>query len=161
MFIETIQERGYVLKQDIPGEKRICIEYVLNNNHIIENKKEVLIGNEKNKLVIQPIGIIVIEFLMKYFDAVFSYTYTKDLEDKLDLISKNENTEWFSVCEECTQNIKTCSKPITEILKNKYDIDEEHQILFTLNGPVISCKKTNETDNQQYKTISFPPSVAL
>ena len=90
---------------------------------------------------------------MKYFDAVFSYTYTKDLEDKLDLISKNENTEWFSVCEECTQNIKTCSKPITEILKNKYDIDEEHQILFTLNGPVISCKKTNETDNQQYKTI--------
>ena len=36
----------------------------------IETKREF--GNEKGKLVIQPLGIIVIEFLIKKFDILFA-----------------------------------------------------------------------------------------
>ena len=37
----------------------------------IETKREF--GNEKGKLVIQPLGIIVIEFLEKHFAQLFDY----------------------------------------------------------------------------------------
>lgn len=168
MFIETIQERGYVLKQDIIGETRNCTEYVLKDGSIFENKKEITIGNEKNKLVIQPIGIIVIEFLIKYFDLVFSYNYTKNLEDKLDLIcggcilvedeakqNKISDVEWYSICDECIKIIKSCSKPITDILKNKYIIDKEHSIVFSKNGPVIRRDVAGEQSQEAdlYKSI--------
>lgn len=161
MFIETIQERGYVLKQDIPGEKRNCSEYVLKDGRILENKKEITIGNEKNKLVIQPVGITVIEFLTKYFDGVFSYNYTKNLEDKLDLVAKNtehDRGEWYSVCEECNQNIKICSKPINDILKTKHKIDKDHILVFTPNGPVIIANNEGDVNmeefgEKQYKSI--------
>ena len=190
MFIETIQNRGYVLKQDISGEKRKCIEYVLDDKgRIIETQKELLIGNEKNKLVIQPIGITVIQFLMKYFDSIFSYNYTKNLEDKLDLIcdgcilvemredevrthsdflrksgapeskvedeAKCSDVEWYSICDECSKIIKSCSKPITDILKNKYIIDKEHSIVFSKNGPVIKQDVAGEQNQEAdlYKSI--------
>ena len=51
---------------------------------------EVVFGNEKNKLIIQPIGIVALEFLTNYFDKIFSYEYTKTMEQQLDLISNNK-----------------------------------------------------------------------
>ena len=32
-------------------------------------------------------GILVIEFLIKYFNSLFEYDYTKKMEDDLDLIA--------------------------------------------------------------------------
>jgi len=59
-LIDKIQERGYIVKQDIKGQKRECVDFSLFDKEIIENKLEKEFGNEKGKLVIQPIGIIVI-----------------------------------------------------------------------------------------------------
>ena len=47
-----------------------------------------IFGEEKNKLVIEPTGTIVIEFLIKKFDPLFVYPYTKNMEDTLDEIAK-------------------------------------------------------------------------
>lgn len=171
MFIETIQDRGYVLKQDISGESKKCIEYVLTQNgRILEEKKDILVGSEKGKLVIQPLGFIVIEFLIKYFDAMFSYDYTKNLEDKLDLVATQDessnfasdsqssssaslNINWYSICEECNKDIKTYSKPVSDILKNKYPIDSNHSVVFTMRGPVICYNFTTDT---KYLTQNTP-----
>ena len=49
-------------------------------------KTKKIIGNEKNKLVIQTIGLVVIEFLIKHFEDIFSYDYTKEMESELDNI---------------------------------------------------------------------------
>ena len=58
------------------------------------------IGNEKNKLVLQPLGLIVIEFLLKWFDSMFVYDYTKNMEQDLDNIASG-NQIWYSLCESC------------------------------------------------------------
>ena len=66
-LVDKIQERGYVKKQDIKGVKMVCNEYELENSEIsvIETNREF--GNEKSKLIIQPLGTIVIEFLQQWY----------------------------------------------------------------------------------------------
>ena len=60
-LVEKIQERGYVAKENIKGKVITCTDFELENDEIteIENKREF--GNEKGKLVIQPIGIMVVQ----------------------------------------------------------------------------------------------------
>ena len=43
--------------------------------------------------MIQPLGIVVIEFLTKYFDAMFSYDYTKNMEEDLAAAKSDEDRE--------------------------------------------------------------------
>ena len=60
----------------------------------IEDEREF--GNEKKKLVIQPLGVLVLEFLLKHFDRLFDYEYTKNMESDLDIISKG-NKIWYNL----------------------------------------------------------------
>jgi DNA topoisomerase-1 len=160
IFMETILERGYVKKTDIEGEKISCTEYVLEQaTKIIEcNTKEYIIGNEKSKLVIQPTGKLVIEFLMKYFNSIFDYNYSRDLEEKLDKISLIKNDEsvpsWYSICEECDNLLKQLIKPLNKLSKTIYSLDNEHDVIFTKYGATI--KKKDESENLDKKSIFMP-----
>ena len=85
-LIDKIQEREYVKKENVEGFTINCVDLELDKDTKLISKKEEKkeFGNEKNKLIIQPIGIIVIEFLINYFDKLFQYKYTEDMENKLD-----------------------------------------------------------------------------
>ena len=110
-LITKIQDREYVKKGNISGKKIECIDFELIDNEIeeIEHVKEV--GGEKNKMVITPTGIIVIEFLLKYFDVLFNYDYTKNMEDVLDTIAKG-NKIWHSLCKTCYEELQTVQSGI-------------------------------------------------
>jgi DNA topoisomerase-1 len=92
-IVEKIQEREYVKKQDIHGTTQDTFTYELENHNINKINKKITFGNEKNKLVIQPLGISVINFLEDNFELLFNYNYTKQMEDNLDLISLGEKTK--------------------------------------------------------------------
>ena len=62
-LISKIQERGYVLKQNVEGKKIKCVDFELEKEELTEIENERVFGNEKNKLVIQETGKIVMEFL--------------------------------------------------------------------------------------------------
>ena len=66
-LVDKIQERGYVKKDNIKGKTIKCIDYELENNELEEIETDREFGNEKNKLVIQPLGIMVLEFFDKTF----------------------------------------------------------------------------------------------
>ena len=89
-LISKIQDRDYVKKQDVEGKEINCTDFELIGSEITENETKRVFGNEKNKLVLQPLGKIVIEYLIKNFDNLFVYDYTKSMEDTLDLISKGK-----------------------------------------------------------------------
>jgi DNA topoisomerase-1 len=139
-IVETIQERGYVLRTDLNGEKVECKEYSLCGVKIVETVKEKIFGNEKNKLVIQPIGILTIEFLLQYYQQLFSYEYTKNMEHQLDTISSGIITEWSQICKSCYNEIKELSTPIKKIQKQSYAIDDIHEFIFEKYGPSIRRK---------------------
>jgi DNA topoisomerase-1 len=149
MIVDTIQERNYVKCVDIEGKKHNCKEFLLNWNKNVESKTiEKKFGNEKSKLQIQPLGVLCINFLETHFDSMFSYNYTKQMEEDLDNIVTTNDISWSDICNKCLEQIKTLSKQITKLEKDKYPLDDEHEIIFTQYGP--SIKKTNEKGEITY-----------
>jgi DNA topoisomerase-1 len=146
MLVDTIQERDYVKKINIEGTRVVCKEFSLDHNNKIEIKnKEKIVGSEKNKLVLQPTGLIVVEFLMKYFGPLFSYEYTKNMELSLDnILSNTENPEetWWKVCKSCYNEIKELSKTLNAISRHPIKIDETYELVFNMTGPVLQTIQT-------------------
>jgi len=136
-IVETIQERGYVKRMDLEGTKIQCKDYKLTNNNLEEQVKEKIFGNEKSKLVIQPVGIITVEFLLNYFQDTFSYEYTKKMEDDLDIVSSGKEADWSSICKKCYSEIKEQSKSIANISKQSYPIMDGYDLIFEKYGPAI------------------------
>jgi DNA topoisomerase IA len=75
-LIEKIQKRGYVMKEDVKGKKMKCVDFELLPDELQELQTEREFGGEKNKLVLQPLGTIVIDFLVTHFDSLFQYDFT-------------------------------------------------------------------------------------
>ena len=140
-LIDKIQERGYVKKENVKGKKIACIDYELLDDEITETNDEREFGNERNKLVIQPLGIMVLEFLIKYFDDLFAYEYTKNMEDALDIIAKG-NRIWHELCKECLDEINKLGKVLGESGEERQSIriDEHHTYMIGKFGPVIRYK---------------------
>jgi DNA topoisomerase-1 len=144
-IVETIQDRGYVKKTNLEGTITKCIEFNLTEKVIEKKIKEKVFGNEKNKLVIQPTGILTIEFLVKNFERLFSYEYTKVMEYQLDLVSSGIEKEWSSICNNCDKEIKELSTTVKKIEKQTYVLDDEHEVVFQAFGPSIKRKTENGT----------------
>jgi DNA topoisomerase-1 len=149
-LISKIQERGYVNKENVEGKKIKCTDFKLVEADLEEIETERVFGNEKNKLVIKPIGIIVYEFLEKHFDDLFNYDYTKHMEDELDKIS-NGNKIWHTLCNDCHKQINKSSKNIKDSHRETYRIDENHIYMIGKYGPVIKYENGDETSFKSVK----------
>jgi DNA topoisomerase-1 len=149
-LIDKIQERGYVKKVDIKGKETNCRDFELENGEIseIENKREF--GNEKSKLLIQPLGIIVMEFLDKHFNKLFNYEYTSLMESALDKIAKGELI-WFDLCAACNKEVDELIEIIRDETKFEFQIDDNNTFLIGKYGPVVKC--IEEKDGKE--EISF------
>ena len=149
-IVDKIQEREYVKKENIKGKKMICKEFELEKDEVFETEKEVEYGNEKNKLVIQPLGIIVMEFLEKHFSNIFNYDYTRKMETELDIIAKGEKI-WYELCEECDKKIDEFIKNVKDAKEEKieYQIDEKHFYVVGKYGPVIKCIENEKRENSE------------
>ncbi|MBR3286845.1 MAG: type I DNA topoisomerase [Bacteroidales bacterium] len=91
--ISTILQRGYVVKEDKPGETRIIRVLTFENGEITETEKKELYGSEKAKLVPNDIGIIVNDFLVAHFGDVLEYNFTATVEKEFDEIAAG-NMKW-------------------------------------------------------------------
>jgi DNA topoisomerase-1 len=152
-LVDKIQERGYVKKEDVKGKELVCKDYELSNGEIfeIENKREF--GNEKGKLVIQPLGIIVMEFIDKHFSGLFNYSYTKEMEDELDKIAKG-GTIWYNLCETCNKQIDILVDGLKDESKIEVKLDDNNTYMIGKYGPVIKCvEEVNGIEQINFKAI--------
>jgi DNA topoisomerase I len=149
-LVDKIQERGYVKKEDVSGKKITCFNYELENEEITEIEITREFGAEKNKLVIQPLGILVIEFLIKHFSPLFEYTYTSFMEEELDKISKGV-AKWLEMCSSCNGEIDRLLRDIRNETKCEYQLDEDNTFIVGKYGPVIKCVE----DNDGVEKVSF------
>ena len=143
-LVDKIQERGYVSKENIAGKQIKCKEFTLIDNELTENIVDKEFGAEKNKMVIQPLGILVIEFLLNKCNELFEYDYTKQMEYDLDLVA-NGNKKYYDICSVCND----CLDQFTnEISNEKYNIkiDDNHSYIIGKHGPVIKQVINNKTN---------------
>ncbi len=140
-LIEKIQERGYVKKENVKGKNIKCTDFELENDEITEIETQREFGNEKNKLIIQPTGILVIELLIEKYPTLFDYEYTKNMEDVLDIIAKGEKN-YYDLCNDCLNLIN--QTPSTS--KSEIKIDNNHSYIIAKNGPVIKKNIDNKIE---------------
>jgi DNA topoisomerase-1 len=145
MLIDKIQERGYVKREDVKGKELFCADFELENGEIFEIESKREFGNEKNKLVLQPLGVIVMEFLEKNFNELFNYNYTKQMEDDLDQISQG-NKIWHELCRVCNDQISILINNLKDETKLEIKIDENNSYVIGKYGPVI--KSTSIVDGK-------------
>lgn len=143
-LIDKIQERGYVKKTNVSGKKVRCIDFELIQDVLEEKADEREFGGEKGKLVIQQLGVVVIDFLLKHYDEMFTYDYTKAMEDTLDLIAKGHSV-WHDLCRSCLGQIETLSSVLQPGNKEQIKIDANHTYMIAKYGPVIKCVKGTKT----------------
>ena len=79
-------------------------------------------------MVIQPLGILVLEFLLKGFDPLFVYDYTSKMENQLDEIAKG-NGVWHEICRICDEEISQLSGGVAMEDKTRIPIDETHEYI--------------------------------
>jgi DNA topoisomerase-1 len=151
-LVDKIQERGYVKKEDIKGRELLCKDYELEGEDIFEIETKREFGNEKGKLVIQPMGTIVMEFLEKHFDNLFNYNYTCIMEDSLDKIAKGD-AQWVDLCKSCNSQIDTLVDGLRDETKFEIKLDENNTYMIGKYGPVIKC--VDEVDGKE--EITFKP----
>ena len=150
-IIDKIQERGYVKKEDVKGVEISCRNFELEDNIITETTIMKEFGNEKGKLVLQPLGTIVLDFLCEHFDHLFNYEYTSSMESELDKVSKG-TMDWHDICNKCLLEMNSQIDKMTDVNKQEIKIDETHSYIIGKHGPVIKCT-TNKSD------VSFKPVI--
>ena len=151
-IIDKIQERGYVKKENIVGKRILCKEYELIKDEILEIETQREFGNEKNKLVIQPLGILVIQFLNKSFHSLFDYSFTKNMEEQLDDVA-NGKIEWYKICEFCDKEVEDNILFLKDAKETKLEIkiDENHSYIIGKYGPTI--KYIDESKHVTFKAV--------
>jgi DNA topoisomerase-1 len=126
------------------------VDFVLRagNGGIDERAVVKTVGGEKAKLVIQPVGILCIEFLLKHFTELFEYAYTKHLEEELDDISTGADSilPWYSICEKARTDITRMIKATNQTKKEVYPLDQLHELVFLAYGP---CIRRHGCENEQ------------
>jgi len=157
-LVETIQERGYVTCTDIAGTTVDVPEFTLlaaANAAVEESLVQQTFGQEKKKLVIQPVGTACVEFLMHYFGPLFDYEYTLQMEQQLDLIASSVVPDGFAMCKTCADDMERLSQPVVQLGKVEYDLADssEHKLVFQKYGFVI--RRTDPVD----KSVCFLPVV--
>ncbi len=89
--ISTIQNRGYVSREDRPGEKRQMKIITLSKGKIAASSKTEVAGKEKSKLFPQDIGMIVNDFLIENFSEIVDYHFTAEVEEQFDEIADGQS----------------------------------------------------------------------
>ena len=88
--ISTIQQRGYVVKEDRPGEKRKYYIITLESGKVSTETKYEIAGAEKAKLFPNDIGIVVNDFLLTHFKDILDYQFTASVEKEFDEIAEGK-----------------------------------------------------------------------
>jgi len=101
--ISTVQNRGYVIKEEREGKSRQYNQLTLQNGDLKKEVKTEITGAEKGKLFPTDIGAVVNDFLVQYFKGIVDYHFTANVEKEFDEIAQGMK-EW-------TEMLKTFYSP--------------------------------------------------
>ena len=160
-LVDKIQDRGYVKRMNVDGQTFVFSDLQLNmdTKKIDTETREAIVGNEKSKLVIQPLGILVVEYLVKHFSQIFNYEYTSHMEEQLENVSSGSST-WTEPCTLVNNDIDSVisSLPPEEVNKMCVPLDEEHSYIIGKYGPVVKREvKQNPSRKNSKKDVTFLP----
>ncbi|MCI4670757.1 MAG: type I DNA topoisomerase [Bacteroidia bacterium] len=88
--ISTIIKRTYVVKEGREGNPRNLGLFTLRDGAVSEGIKTEITGAEKAKLFPSDLGMVVNDFLVKFFPSILDYGFTAKVEDEFDKIAEGD-----------------------------------------------------------------------
>ncbi len=108
--ISTIQNRGYVVKEEREGKSRNFRVLTLKGQNITKEEKTENTGAERGKLFPTDIGSVVNDFLVQYFKEIVDFHFTATVEKQFDEIAQG--------LEEWTDMIRNFYQPFHKGVEN-------------------------------------------
>lgn len=159
--ISTIQNRGYVVKEDRPGLERDYIIIGLQNNKITSEVKKETYGAEKSKLFPNDIGIVVNDFLVNHFDEVVSYNFTASVEEEFDEIA-NGNMPWAKMIDKfykpfhkkVEKTLETSARTIGErVIGNDPETGKPVSVKLGPYGPMVQIGLKEDEEKPKFASL--------
>ncbi len=160
--ISTIQNRGYVLREDRPGEKRQIKIITLAKGAFSTSSKSESVGKEKSKLFPQDIGMIVNDFLIDNFSDIVDYNFTAEVEEQFDKIADGK-LKWngmlekfYSVFHKQVKNAleNKDRKTGIRILGNHPETGEQVSVKMGRYGPVAQIGDSGNEGKPRFASLS-------
>jgi len=159
--ISTIQQRGYVIKEDRPGRERKYNTITLEQGEMLEMQATENTGAEKAKLFPDNIGMIVNDFLMEHFSGIIDYNFTASVEKEFDEIADGKK-EWTEMIDKFygpfhTQVEKTLSN--REITRSERHLGSDPAtgkpvyVRMARFGAVAQIGETNAEEKPRYAQL--------
>jgi DNA topoisomerase-1 len=160
--ITTIQNRGYISREDRPGEKRQVKILTLENGKITVSDKNEMAGREKSKLFPQNIGMIVNDFLSENFSKIIDYHFTAEVEKQFDDIAegklkwtgmlKNFYGPFHNTVEKTLEN--SDRKKGIRLLGNHPETGEPVSVRMGRFGPIAQIGSAEDGNKPRYASLA-------
>ncbi len=166
--ISTIQQREYVEKGDKKGVEKDYSILKLKGNKITASTKKEVIGNEKSKLIPTDIGIVVNEFLVKFFPSVIDYNFTAKVEEDFDDIAEGKEGwkdmmksfyEKFEELVDNTMNDKSEHKVGERILGTDPQTGKPVSVKIGRFGPVVQIGLATDDEKPKFAQLKKEQSI--
>jgi len=160
-IISTIQNRGYVTKEDRQGKPRNLDVFTLADNKIEVSQKTEIFGAEKAKLFPTDIGMLVTDFLVDNFADILDYNFTASIEKEFDKIAEGK-LEWTGMIDRFypafhVQVVETTrSKPKPTGVRNLgNDPASGHPVYVKLGpyGPMVQIGEKSGTEKPKFASL--------
>ncbi len=160
--ISTIQNRGYVEREDRPGEMREIQIISLLNGKISSTMKTEITGREKSKLFPKDIGMIVNDFLLENFSQIVDFNFTADVEAQFDEIADG-NLKWTGMLKDFYNPFhktvestleKKDRKSGTRLLGNHPETGEPVSVRMGRFGPVAQIGEAANDEKPRFASLA-------
>lgn len=144
-IVDKVISRGYVCVGNVEGFEIATKNYsIMPGEDVKITESNGIFGKEKNKLILQPLGFMVIDFLLSNIDTLFDYEFTSNMENELDLVENGESS-YDGVCKsyDALVDDKIVNNGLSPQSKKKwsYIIDENNEVVVCKHGIAIKSGK--------------------
>ncbi len=161
--ISTIIKRNYVVKENREGIERKYVVLTLEEDAIKEENHTEITGAEKSKLFPTNEGMVVNDFLVKYFPNIVDFSFTARVEEQFDQIAHGKEawdkmlsdfyTGFHKAVEETEENADRSSAGSMRELG--VDPKTEKSVFAKLGkyGPYVQLGSNEDEEKPQYASL--------
>lgn len=159
--ISTVQNRGYVVKEEREGKQRKFRVLTLKDKNIAKEERTENTGAERGKLFPTDIGAVVNDFLVQHFKGIVDFNFTAKVEKQFDEIAAGLE-EWTTMIgnfykpfhADVQSTIETADKATgVRDLGVHPEKGEKVSVRIGRYGPFVQVGENASDDNKDYKPL--------
>lgn len=169
--ISTVQDRGYVEKQDLEGVERSVLTIKLDASGVISEQTEVITtGADRGKLLPTHLAEMTTDFLIKHFGPIVDYDFTAKAEAEFDKIANGERQwqdmirQFYSTFEPLIKKSDKVSRSETSqarLLGNDPKDKKPIYARYGRYGPMLQCGEGGADTDEKPVFTSMPAGSTL